>query len=179
MAELLTIARPYAQAVFSLAKETDALSVWSDRLDNLALIATNDQMMKVAANPAISATQTADLFLSLFEEPKSGELESLVRLLAKNERLSLLPFIRNLYHDLVGADQGLRTVELVSAFAIDEAQLKSLTAELEQFFSSRLKPEVKIDPALIGGFTAKVGSKVYDASVRGKLDAMSSALKKN
>lgn len=179
MAELLTIARPYAQAVFSLAKETDSLSVWSERLDDLAQIATNDEAMKVTGNPAISATQAADLFLSLLGETQCNELESLVRLLARNERLSLLPFIRNLYNDLMSADQGLRTVELVSAFAMSDEQLQGLTTELEKFFSSRLKPEVTIDSALIGGFTAKVGSKVYDASVRGKLDAMSGALKKN
>ena len=84
MAESVTIARPYAQAVFRLARESKSLKAWSDRLQRLAAIAQDTEMTKVVGNPKFSARQVADLFVSLSGEPGKKELTSFIGILAEN-----------------------------------------------------------------------------------------------
>ena len=177
MAESVTIARPYAQAVFRLARESKALAAWSDRLQRLAAIAQDAEMTKVVGNPKFSAGQVADLFVSLSGEAGNQELSSFIDILAENERLDVLTQILEIYEQLKSADEGVRDAVVTSAFPLDAAQLKNLMSQLESHFGSKLQPHVEVDPALIGGIKVAVGDQVLDASVRGKLDAMATALK--
>lgn len=177
MAESVTIARPYAQAVFRLAREEKALADWSDRLQRLAAVAQDPQMTRVIGNPKFSAKQVADLFVSLSGEPGNQELASLIAILAENERLDVLTQIREIYEQLKSADEGVKEAEITSAYPLDDAQLKNLMSQLETHFGSKLQPRVEVDAALIGGIRVAVGDQVLDASVRGKLDAMATALK--
>jgi len=177
MAESVTIARPYAQAVFRLARENRALAAWSDRLQRLAAIAQDAEMTKVVGNPKFSARQVADLFVSLTGEAGNQELASFVTILAENERLGVLAQIQEIYEQLKSADEGVKEAVVTSAFPLDDAQLKNLINQLESHFGSRLHPVVEVDAALIGGIKVAVGDQVLDASVRGKLDAMATALK--
>ena len=177
MAESVTIARPYAQAVFRLAREGKALTAWSDRLQRLAAIAQDPEMAKVVRNPKFSAGQVADLFVSLTGEPGNKELASLIGILAENERLDVLNQIRDIYEQLKSADEGVKEAVVTSAYPLDDAQLKNLMSQLESHFDSKLQPRVEVDATLIGGIKVAVGDQVLDASVRGKLDAMATALK--
>ncbi len=177
MAESITIARPYAQAVFRLAREGKTLAVWSDRLQRLALVAQDAEMSKVVGNPKFSAGQVADLFVSLTGETGSKELASFVGILAENGRLDVLTQIQEIYEQLKSADEGVEDAVVTSAYPLDAAQLKNLMSQLEAHFGSKLQPHVEVDPALIGGIKVAVGDQVLDASVRGKLDAMAAALK--
>jgi F-type H+-transporting ATPase subunit delta len=177
MAETVTIARPYAQAVFRLARESKALTAWSDRLQRLAAIAQDSEMAKVVGNPKFSAGQVAELFVSLSGEPGDQELAAFVGLLAENERLSVLTQIQEIYEQLKSADEGVKDATIYSAFPLDDAQLKNLMSQLETHFGSKLQPRVEVDAALIGGIKVAIGDQVLDASVRGKLDAMATALK--
>ena len=181
MAESVTIARPYAQAVFRLAREGKALAVWSDRLKRLAAIAQDAEMSKVVGNPKFSAAQVADLFVSLTGEsvnkPGGKELASFVGILAENERLDVLTQIQEIYEQLKSADEGVEDAVVTSAYPLDDAKLKNLMSQLEAHFGSKLQPHVEVDAALIGGIRVAVGDQVLDASVRGKLDAMATALK--
>ena len=177
MAESVTIARPYAQAVFRLARENKALAAWSDRLQRLAAIAQDVQMTKVVGNPKFSAAQVAELFVSLTGEAGNPELASFVGILAENERLGVLSHIREIYEQLKSADEGVKDAVVTSAYPLDDAQLKNLMSQLESHFGSKLQPRVEVDAALIGGIKVAVGDQVLDASVRGKLDAMATALK--
>ncbi len=177
MAETVTIARPYAQAVFRLARESKSLTAWSDRLQRLAAIAQDSEMAKVVGNPKFSAGQVAELFVSLSGEPGDQELTAFVGLLAENERLSVLTQIQEIYEQLKSADEGVKDATIFSAFPLDDAQLKNLMSQLETHFGSKLQPHVEVDAALIGGVKVAVGDQVLDASVRGKLDAMATALK--
>ena len=179
MAELITVARPYAQAIFRLAREEKALTVWSERLKTLAFIAQDEEMKPLIGNPKFSADDLTQLFVSLVGETQSKELSSFIRLLSRNERLRLLPEIFALYEEFKGVEEGVKTVEIDSAFALDDAQLKELMPLLETHFSTKLKPQIKVDSALIGGIKARVGSQIFDASLRGRLDTLSDALKKN
>lgn len=177
MAESVTIARPYAQAIFRLARETHSLADWSARLKRLVLIAEDPEMAKVIGNPRFSSRQVAELFVSLSGEPGERELASFIRLLAENERFDVLPAISEIFEHLKSEDEGLKEAVVTSAFPLDDSQLVRLMAELEAHFGSRLQPKVEVDPSLIGGVRVTVGDRILDASVRGKLDVMASALK--
>lgn len=177
MAESVTIARPYAQAVFRLAREGRSLDAWSDRLQRLAAVAQDPEMSKVIGNPKFSAAQVADLFVALSGESGNKELASFVALLAENERFDVLPQIEELYAELKDADDGVREALICSAFPLDDAQLRPLMVQLEAHFGGRLQPRVEVDASLIGGVRVAVGDQLLDASVRGKLDAMATALK--
>ena len=177
MAESVTIARPYAQAVFRLARESKALTAWSDRLQRLAAIVQDAEMTKVVGNPKFSAGQVAELFVSLSGEAGNQELCSFIGILAENERLDVLTQIQEIYEQLKSADEGVKDAVVTSAFPLDDAQLKNLMSQLESHFGSKLQPRVEVDPALIGGIKVAVGDQVLDASVRGKLDGMATALK--
>ena len=177
MAESVTIARPYAQAIYRLARESNALAAWSERLQRLTVVAQDVEMTKVVGNPKFSAKQIAELFVSLSGEPESHELASCVGILAENERLDVLVQIRDLYEQLKSAGEGVKEAVVISAFALDDAQMNNLMSQLEAHFGSKLQPRVEVDPALIGGVRVAVGDQVLDASVRGKLDAMAVALK--
>ena len=177
MAEAVTIARPYAQAVFRLAKESGALAAWSERLERLAEIARDRQMMQVIDNPRFSATQLADLFVSLSGEPGNAELANFVGVLAENERLGMLSEIREAYEQFKSADEGIKTALITSAYPLDDRQLNDLIKEFEAHFGTRLEARVTVDPGLIAGVRVAVGDQVLDLSVRGKLDAMAVALK--
>lgn len=177
MAETVTIARPYAQAVFRLARESKALAAWSDRLQRLAAIAQDPEMAKVVGNPKFSAGEIANLFVSLSGEAGVQELVSFIGVLADNERLDVLTQIQEIYEQLRSADEGVRDALITSAYPLDNAQLKNLMSQLEPHFGSKLQPRVVVNEALIGGVKVAVGDQVLDASVRGKLEAMATALK--
>lgn len=177
MVEAITIARPYAQAVFRLAKDTRALDAWSVRLQRLAEIAQDPQMARAIDNPKLSPTQLAELFVSLSGEPGNVELVNFVGMLAENERFGMLPDIWAAYEQAKMADAGVKIALISSAYPLDDAQLKNLTREFEAHFGVRLEAQVSVDPNLIAGVKVTVGDQVLDLSVRGKLDAMAAALK--
>ena len=177
MAESVTIARPYAQAIFRLARESKALTVWSDRLQRLVAIAEDAEMAKIVGNPKFSAGQVADLFVSLSGDAGNQELAAFIGLLAENERLDVLTQIQEIYEQLKSADEGVKDAVITSAYPLDDAQLNNLMSQLESHFGSKLQPHIEVDAALIGGIKVAVGDQVLDASVRGKLDAMATALK--
>ena len=177
MAESVTIARPYAQAVFRLARENRALAAWSDRLQRLAAVAQDPEMAKVVGNPKFSAKEVAELFVSLSGETDNAELASFVGILADNERLDVLAQILEIYEQLRSAEEGVKDALITSAYPLDAEQLAHLMSQLETHFGSKLQPHVEVDAALIGGVKVAVGDQVLDASVRGKLEAMATALK--
>lgn len=177
MAESVTIARPYAEAVFRLAREGNALTAWSNRLRLLAAIARDAEMAAIIGNPKFSAGQVAELFVSLSGEAGNRDLVNFIGVLAENERLDVLTQIQEIYEQLKSAEEGVKDALVSSAFPLDDAQLKNLMSQLEAHFGAKLQPRVEIDPALIGGVKVAVGDQMLDASVRGKLEAMATALK--
>ena len=175
MAESVTIARPYAEAVYRTAKESGAQGTWSQRLQRLALIAQDGDMAAVMGNPQLSAEQVANLVISLCDD-NDAVLANLVRTLAENRRLALLPEISRLFDLAKSQEEGIKEAVVHSAFPIDDTQVKALLQELEARFGTKLTARVEIDESLIGGVRVTVGDQVLDASVRGKLDAMAVAL---
>ena len=176
MAETVTIARPYAEAVFSLAREQGALAQWSDRLAALANFAGNAEVAAVIDNPNVRQEQLVELFSAASGKADDG-LTNLLKLLAQNDRLTALPEIAGLYETMKRAEEGTRDGEIVSAFAMSDAQVREVTPELEKHFKCKLNLTVSVDETLIGGIVVTVGDQTLDASVRGKLAAMAVALK--
>jgi F-type H+-transporting ATPase subunit delta len=176
MAENVTLARPYAEAAFQLARANSALGPWQQALDRMAAVAADAQMLDCIANPRLLSSQVAQLFLDVAGS-LSAEQQNFVRLLVDNDRLQVLPEIRELYVELKNGQEGVQEADIASAFPLDDATLKNLVAELEARFKCRIQATVSLDPELIGGVRIAVGDQVIDASVRGKLAAMATALK--
>lgn len=175
MAESVTIARPYAEAVFLVAKEGGALPVWSKRLAFLALVVEDPAMHGVIGNPAFSVAEITRTILSLTDD-KDQQLAGFVGELARNERLIVLPEIHSLFEELKSAEEGVHEAVIYSAFPIESPQLDDLTQQLERHFKLRLSPRLVVDETLIGGIKVAVGDQVLDASIRGRLEAMHTLL---
>jgi F-type H+-transporting ATPase subunit delta len=177
MAELVTIARPYAEAVFRLAKEKGALAAWSGHLASLAAYVQNADVANCIADPAPTAAQKADIVTSLLGKGVDGDLANFIQVLAANNRLAVLPEIADFFENLKSAEEGVRDAVVYSAFPLDDKQGRDLLPSLEAHFKSKLSLEIKVDPELIGGVKVVVGDQMLDVSVRGKLEAMTTALR--
>ena len=178
MADVATIARPYAEAVFELADTAHTLSEWSQLLATMAQVASHPDMQACISNPNLTSEQLYALFVSLCREQPSASAQNFVRVLIENDRLSLLPQIRDAYEALKNDREGVIDAEIASAFPLDDAQLAGLVADLEKRFKRRVNPHLSIDQELIGGVRIAVRDEVIDGSVRGKLAAMSAGLLK-
>lgn len=178
MAEALTIARPYAEAAFRLAKDRNALAAWSETLAFIAQVAADPDMQRLIGDPNVTARQVGDLFVGICGDRIPVEARNLILLLVENRRLPLLPQIVELYEELKAAQEGVREARIVSAFPLDGTELKTLVAQLEKRFASRIEAKVEVDKELIGGVKVEVGDEVVDASVRAQLEAMAVALQK-
>jgi F-type H+-transporting ATPase subunit delta len=176
MAENVTIARPYADAAFELARGAAALGPWSEALDRLASVAADPSMQACFKDPNLSADRLTTLMLEVAGE-LNAEQQNFIRVLVENERLQVLPEIRDLFVALKNEHEGVLEAEIASAFPLDDAALATLKADLEARFKARINVTVSLNPELIGGVRIAVGDEVIDASVRGKLTNMAAALK--
>lgn len=176
MAENLTLARPYADAAFALATAGNALGPWSEALDRMAAVAADPQMQACIGNPRLTPPQLVALFCDVVGS-LTPDQKNFVQVLVDNERLGVLPEIRDFFVELKNDHEGVKDAQIESAFPIDTANLAQLTAELESRFRCKIKPTVSVNQDLIGGVRIAIGDQVIDASVRGKLAAMATALK--
>lgn len=176
MAELATVARPYAEATFDVAAAANALPRWSGLLAEMAAVAANPDLRVVLEDPRLTQAQRIDLFVSCLKSAPEGAERNLVSVLAENGRLALLPEIAHQFEQLRAAREGVADAQIESAFELPEAELARLVAALERRFKRRIRPNVRVDAGLIGGVRVAVGDEVIDASVRGKLETMRTAL---
>ena len=177
MAEPSTVARPYAEAAFTLADEAGALAKWSEMLGALALVAADERVGAAAADPNLGDAQVAGLFISILSGRLSGEAENFVRVLAQNGRLELLPEIRSQFEVLKNEREGVLEAEVHSAFDLSDAQLQELVQRLEKKTGRKVKTKVQVDKDLIAGVRIVLGDKVIDGSARAQLGALETALK--
>lgn len=176
MAENVTIARPYAEAGFQLAKEANALGAWSQALDRMAAVVDDPQMRECIGNPGISANVLKQLFLDVVGGNLTVDQQNFVEVLVENERLGVVPEIRDLFNQLKNKAEAAQDATIQSAFEIDNVALTQLISDLENKFQCKVRATVTIDPELIGGVRIAVGDQVIDASVRGKLASMAAAV---
>lgn len=175
MAELATIARPYAEALFR-ATDPDLAPSLVAPLQQLAQVASDPRLREFADNPKASAQQVSALILSVLPAPLPAALQNLLQAVLENRRLGALGQIAAQYQALVDARAGVSQAIVYSAFEISDEQLAGITAALARRFGRRLDTRVVIDPELIGGVRVVVGDEVLDTSVRARLEQMRTAL---
>mgnify|MGYP001791475679 FL=1 len=174
MAELATIARPYAEALFKASvSDLASVSVW---VEELAAIADNAQLLQFADNPKITAQQVFELIAGVAKSPLNDAAKNFLRTVIENGRLSVLPEIAAQFRALKNAKSGSSDAVVHSAFAIDGAALVDVKASLEKRFGRKLNVTVELQPELIGGIRVVVGDEVLDASVKARLEQMKVAL---
>jgi len=176
MAELSTVARPYAEAAFKLAVESASIPAWSDTLGNLGAIAADPQVSSKLSDPGLQPALLTEFFASLVPGGLPAEAKNFVMTLAENGRVELLPEIAAQFHTLRNAAEGRADLLIESAFPLEGDELTGLVASLEKKFARKLNFSVVIVPELIGGVRVSVGDEVLDASVRGRLAQMATAL---
>ncbi len=177
MAEVTTIARPYAEAVYRIAQQGGALDQWSQMLAFAAQVVDDPQMQAVIGNPRLTAEQQQALFLSVCENSLDEQGVNLMHVLLENGRLTVLPAIREQFEQLRAQHGGVMETEIVSAFPLSESEKADLVSRLESKYGRKVEATVSLDPELIGGIKIIAGDVVIDASVRGQLHNMAFTLK--
>ena len=177
MAELVTVARPYAKAAFKFAKEQNAAAEWSAMLGFSAAVVSDERLAKLLDNPQLTTEQQADAFIQVCGDKLNDAGKNLVKQLAENKRLSTLPQIVVLFEQLLAEEQRKQEVEVTSAFELSKAEEASLKQMLEKKLSKEISLQSHVDKSLIGGVVIHAGDMVIDSSVRGKLEQLSHTLK--
>ena len=177
MAEAITIARPYATAVFRLAKAKKALAKWSEELALIAAVAENAQVKNLIDDPKLPSAELERALLSVFDGKLSDAAVNLVKLLVENNRLTIVADIVSAFEDLKAEDEGTLEAEITAAAKPTEAQVNALVKQLEAKFGKKVEAQVSLDPELIGGIKIVIGDTVIDASVRGQLQSLEYTLK--
>ncbi len=174
MAELATIARPYAEALFGAsAADLNAASSW---IDELAAVAADPQMLQFADNPKISDEQVFQVFAGVVKSNMPEAAKNFLRTVIDNNRLAALPEIAAQFRALKNARSGSSDAVVYSAYPMDGAALADVSALLEKRFGRKLNVSVELDESLIGGIRAVVGDEVLDTSVKARLQQMKVAL---
>lgn len=176
MAELATIARPYAEAAFALAKQRDELARWSEMLALMVGVYEDPQFEAAIAAPTITSEDTERLFLAICGDRIDGNARNFIQLLIANGRLPAIAEMRTLYEQLKSEEEGVVDAQISSAYPLDEKQLDQIVSLLAKRYNKKISPTVDVDSELIGGIKVQVGDKVWDASVRGRLQNMAVAL---
>jgi F-type H+-transporting ATPase subunit delta len=174
MAELATIARPYAEALFKASSsDLNGAAVWVQALQD---IAKNSQLQQFADNPNVTAAQVFDVIAGVAKVALPDMAKNFLRTVIDNGRLSALPEIAEQFRALKNAQSGSSDAVVYSAFAMDGAAISALTATLEKRFGRKLNVSVELQPELIGGIRVVVGDEVLDSSVKARLEQMKVAL---
>ena len=176
MSELSTLARPYAEAVFRMAQGENDLTSWSLRVQSLALIVSDAQVARLIADPAVAADRVASLIIEVAGADLGERGGNFVKVLAENDRLTLLPEIDAQFETLKANAEGTLEATITSAQPLTQVQVDDLVAGLKAKFNRAVTVQVAVDPELIGGAVIAIGDQVMDGSVKGRLQRMAFAL---
>ena len=176
MAEVITVARPYAQAAFDKACELGDLKGWSDMLQSAAGAVTNPEVRAIIASPRAVKAQVVALMLALCGDKISEVQRNLVRLLVEGQRLALLPEISMLFEVMRADAEKNEDVVVTSAFDLTEAQKQKIAAALKKRMGREVRLSCETDPKLLGGVIVRAGDKVIDGSARTHLSELANAL---
>ncbi len=176
MAELSTMARPYAKAAFEHALASSALAEWSTMLKTAAAVASNDSVAKMLGNPALTSQQQADRFVEVCGEELNAGGKNFIKILSDNKRLALLPMISELFEGHKSLQEKSVDVELTTAFALDASAETKLAEVLSKKLERQVKVSSSVDKSLIGGVLVRAGDLVIDGSVRSRLAKLAEAV---
>ncbi|WP_088280167.1 F0F1 ATP synthase subunit delta [Ideonella sp. A 288] len=175
MAELATIARPYAEALYKAVGLSEAQSV-ATQVDELAQVASDERLRVFADDPRTQVAQVFDVVASATRTSLGNPAKNLLQTVLENGRLAVLPEIAAQFKALLNARSGSSDAVIQSAFPIDADALVDVVASLERRFGRKLNARVEVDAELIGGIRVVVGDEVLDTSVKARLEQMKVAL---
>ncbi len=176
MSENMTIARPYATAVFEQARDTGQAPAWSDTLALLSLLTSDPDMRQLISNPKVSRRQLQELVFEICGEALSAAARNLVKTLIQAERLQYTPYIKELYEQMRANAGGKVDVEVVAAYELDQRQQDDIARAIAERSGKRVDVTTSVDESLIGGVVIRVGDSVIDASLRGRLTELRNQL---
>lgn len=176
MAELTTLARPYAKAAFATAKSQEKVAEWSDLLSGAAQIVANKDIQQLLTNPGLTESKKAELILDCLEQKVSEPVTNFFLVLAENRRLRLLPEIATLFRTYRADLERTVEVQVSAPFELTDEQQKKLAQALSKKLEREVSLETSLDKSLIGGVVVRTGDMVIDASVRGRLTKLAEAL---
>ena len=176
MAEIATVARPYAEALFKAALERNSLAAVAEGLGFVAAAAADPQMHSAVNNPKVSAQQKKDLFAAVAGERMGDELKNLVAVLVDGHREVLIGSVAEQFDELKREHEKVVRARITSAKPLDDSQRAEIVAALEKRYGKTVEAELDVDPQLLGGARVQVGDQVINASVRDALSQMAAAL---
>lgn len=176
MAELSTLARPYAKAAFGHARDQGALSQWFSQLATAAAVTQDETMEGILGDPSLTADQQAQSLIDVCGEELEADVRNFVVILASNKRLALLPEIYSLFAQFKANQEKTVDVEVVSAFDLADVMRDALTAAMTKKLEREVKVHTSTDAELLGGVLIRAGDLVIDGSVRGKLNKLAEAM---
>ena len=176
MAELLTLARPYAKAAFAYASEQNAADTWSKALQLLSAAVQDEAFSAYLNRPELTPAEQVSLFAKVLGEEQTAAVSNFLTLLAENDRLVLLPEIATEYEELKSQNNNTVDVVIESAFPLDSIQEQKLIHALEKRLNSAVKVTVEVKPELIAGVVIRAGDQVIDDSALNKLEKMRTRL---
>ena len=176
MAELLTLARPYAKAAFAYASEQGATDSWSSALNLLSAAVQDDAFSAYLSRPELTPAEQVGVIAKVLGEDQNAAVSNFLTLLAENARLALLPEIAAEYEQLKSQNNNTVDVVIESAFELTPVQQQLLTHALEKKFEAAVNVSVEVNPALIAGVVIRAGDQVIDDSALNKLEKMRTRL---
>ena len=176
MAEISTIARPYAVAAFKLAKEQKALAKWSEMLSFATAVGSDAQLSAYIADPKVDSNVLQETFLKVCGDKLNVNGQNLIKTLVEYGRLSILSAITSAFEELKAQDEGALDAQIIVAAKPSAAETKDLVKRLEAKFGKKVEATVSVDPEIIGGIKIIVGDTVIDASVKGQLQNLAYSL---
>lgn len=176
MADLITIARPYALAAFDCARESQQLAAWEAFLQAAGMVTENTTVQRLLANPETSAAQLYELYSGVLATQLDDQRKNFLHILANNKRLNLLPQIHQSFNMYIAALENISKVRVVTAIELNETMKQKFTAALAKRIQRDVSLECKVDPSIIAGAIFYIGDSVIDDSVRGKLSRLQQTL---
>jgi F-type H+-transporting ATPase subunit delta len=176
MAELITLARPYARAAFEFASASDTVDEWSQTLEMLRMIATDEAMMSVIKNPSLTSGQKADVIFDVCGEKLDDSAKHFVSLVSENNRLPLVCSIADLFEQFKRLRNKSVDVEIISAFELNDAQQQALAEALTKKLERKVNITSNTDASILGGVIVHAEDQVIDASIRGRLMKLAEAI---
>ena len=171
------LARPYAKAAFELASEAGQVDTWLSLLTQVASLVDVPEMAELIGNPRLTQANKVETLLGLLGTDVNAAFCKFITTLGENDRLEVIPTIRELFEALKLEAEKSVTVELETAYELSEEQIQTLAASLSKRLDRTVTPQQVVNPALIGGLVIRAGDVVIDGSVRGKLSQLAEALK--
>ncbi len=176
MARRETAARRYAEAAFEVAMRDDTVEAWRSELDTAAAIVADERVGRMLANPALPLEQRVEMAKSIFGASVGQPVLNLIGLMLRRGRIHELPRLAAEFRRLDNARQGITIATAISAAPLTQDEIRALTERLEALTGGRVELEVQVDPSLLGGLVVRVGDRMIDGSVRGRLERLRNQL---